>query len=86
MIQNFSEQQYIIIGYFIICFIAGVFYFNVKFINIVLNSNSINNLKNNKVMPIPDFGYSGGGNITTPPANPPAEEQKTDIESGKEVS
>lgn len=36
-------------------------------------------------MPIPDFGYSGGSNITPPPTNPPAEEQKTDINSGKEV-
>ena len=36
-------------------------------------------------MPIPDFGYNGGGSNSAPPANPPAEEQKTDIESGKEV-
>lgn len=71
--------------HFIIYFIAGVFDFNIKFINIVSNSNSINNLKNNKIMPIPDFGYSGGGNVTTPPATPPAEEQKTDLGSGKEV-
>lgn len=36
-------------------------------------------------MPIPDFGYTGSGVSTPPPANPPAEEQKTDIQSGKEV-
>jgi len=36
-------------------------------------------------MPIPDFGYTGGSNITPPPTTPSAEEQKTDIESGKEV-
>lgn len=36
-------------------------------------------------MPIPDFGYTGSGISTPPPTNPPAEEQKTDIQSGKEV-
>lgn len=36
-------------------------------------------------MPIPDFGYTGSGISTPPSTNPPAEEQKTDIQSGKEV-
>ena len=36
-------------------------------------------------MPIPDFGYDGGRVNVEPPANPPTEEQKTELDSGKEV-
>lgn len=36
-------------------------------------------------MPVPDFGYGSGTVSTPPPVTPPTEEEKTDINSGKEV-
>lgn len=63
----------------------AIFDFTYKITNIVSNSSSINNLKNNLIMPIPDFGYSGGGNPPAQDTNSQQKEQTTDLDSGKEV-